>query len=181
MRKNKFLAQIAACAAGFGLMLPSGALQAGEMPVTQSVRQVTSDVILTNGTLTGQFVTSNGAAVAGAQIAIRQAGHQVTVVTTDAKGVFVAPGLKSGVYEIAAGNQVELVRTWDNTIAPPTANNYATIVTTGAVRGQQCCDPCAGGASEALVWTAIGLGVAGLATGVVALTQDDEGVTVVSP
>lgn len=185
MRKYTFLARIAACAAGFGLLLPTGALQAGELPVTQSVRQVASDVVLTNGTLTGQFITANGAAVEGAKVSVRHAGREVLSTTTDAKGVFVAPGLQNGVYEIAAGNQVELVRAWDNNAAPPAAKNYATIITNNAIRGQSCDSSCGGsscGGSDALVWTAVGLGVAGLAVGIIALTEDDDSqIIVVSP
>lgn len=171
MRKINFLARVAACAAGVGMLLPSGTLPAGEAPVASSVRQVASDVVLTNGTLSGQYVTSSGAAVEGAKVSVRQAGHEVATTTTDAKGVFSVGGMNSGVYEVTAGKNTEVVRAWDANAAPPSAKSYATIVSGGTVRGQDCtsCNPCC--PNTGLMYAALGLGAAGLATGIVGIVE----------
>lgn len=185
MRKTNFFAQIAACAAGLGLLLPGGAIQAANAPVAKSVRQISNDVILTNGTITGQYLTSSGTAVEGAQVSVRQGGQEVARTATNAHGVFAVSGLSSGVYEIATPSGVEIVRAWDANVAPPSANQFATIVASDAVRGQDCCeDSCCGTACGGtnccmLAGLGVALGVAGLAVGVVALVKADDSDTVI--
>ncbi len=170
MRKFHSLARAAACAAALGSLVPTSALRAADLPAAVNVRHQPADVVLTNGALTGQFVTSTGAAVEGAKVSVRQAGREVAATSTDAKGVFQVPGMQSGVYEVVAGNRTEIVRTWNAESAPPSAKPYATIVSDNAIRGNDCCNTNCG-PSYGLVYTALGVGVAGLATGIVALVE----------
>lgn len=178
MRKSNFFAQIAACAAGLGLLLPGGAIQAANAPVAKSVRQISSDVILTNGTITGQYLTSSGTAVEGAQVSVRQGGQEVARTMTNGHGVFAVSGLSSGVYELATPSGVEIVRAWDANVAPPTANEFATIIASDAVRGQDCADSCCGTYCGdnccMLAGLGVALGVAGLAVGIIALVKADD-------
>ncbi|MCA8997130.1 MAG: carboxypeptidase regulatory-like domain-containing protein [Planctomycetaceae bacterium] len=174
MRKTNFFAQIAACAAGLGLLLPGGAIQAANTQVAKSVRQISSDVILTNGSITGQYLTSAGTAVEGAVVSVRQGGQEVARTMTNANGVFVVSGVNSGVYEIATAGGVEVVRAWESTVAPPSAQQFATIVVDDAVRGQ-CDDGCAsyacGGGGSMIAGLGVALGVAGLAVGIVGIAK----------
>lgn len=167
MRKNHFFAQVAACAAGLGMMLPSGTMCVAATPATQSTRQIGTDVVLTNGTLTGQYITSEGTPVDGAVVSIRRGTQEFAQATTDAKGIFTVNGLKSGVYEIATPGGLDIVRVWEAEAAPPAARQYATVVSSSAVRGQMF----AGGL---LPLAGIGAGVAGFTTGVVGITEAND-------
>lgn len=163
MRKNHFFAQVAACAAGLGMMFPSGTICVAATPTTQASRQVGSDVVLVDGVLTGQYITAEGIPVDGAVVSIRRGAQELAQVTTDSKGVFTVSGLKSGVYEVATPGGHDIVRVWDQNAAPPAARQYATVISSKTVRSQ--------GPGGLLPLVGVGAGIAGLAVGVVGISE----------
>jgi len=131
MRKT---AQLATCLAVIMMLIPTGGLQAEE--VGTQVKSTATDVILTNGTLTGQYVTTAGLPLDGAPVTVRKGGEQIATTTTNDKGIFQVTGLKGGVYEVSAAEGSQVVRTWEANIAPPNAKKFSTIVAGQTVRGQ---------------------------------------------
>jgi hypothetical protein len=93
------------------------------------------------GVLVGQVVDAQGAAIRGLPVSIRSGGREVLQATTDANGHFAAPGLKGGVYEVAAAEHHGLYRLWAPKTAPPAANRGIMAVIGDAVRAQYAPPP----------------------------------------
>jgi len=173
MRK---IAQMAACLAVAVMLVPTGILQAAEQGSTS--KNTATDVMLSHGTLTGQYVTSTGQPLGDAPVRVSKAGEEIVTTTTNEKGIFQVSGLKGGVYEVATSDGLQVIRTWEANVAPPTAKRFSTVISGFAVRGQSCntCDPCAGGfcSSDYLVGAAILLGTAALITSIIAIDKAND-------
>ena len=130
------------------------------------------------GQLEGQVLTPQGTPVAGAKVVVRsqddasQIGQQLV---TDAKGRFVARGLKSGTCVVQADDQLFAVRVWTNGQAPPRSLKSIALVPSAdeTVRGQF------GFPNRIRNMTrrqkiAVGLIAAGATALAVALAQDDD-------
>jgi len=137
MRITMDWARGAAIVAGLNLAVPQAMIFAAEAPAKAPVKQTIKDVKLTSaGELTGRVVTAEGKAVDGASVTIAQNGKPVTKAVSTASGEFKVAGMKTGVYQVSAGQQVQYVRTWPQDVAPPSAVPQATIVQGPVVRGQ---------------------------------------------
>ena len=124
-----------------GMCAPMQALAAGAMPGAADAPAVAfavSDVALAGGgLLTGQLLDEQMRPLAGSEVAISANGHTVAVTATDANGVFVVAGLRSGFHQITAAGAVENCRFWAVGTAPPRADAGVRIVAgEGVVRGQ---------------------------------------------
>ena len=93
------------------------------------------------GVLRGVLVNANGALIGETPVSIRSAGREVLRVTTNARGEFAAPGLKGGVYELAAGKHHGVYRVWAPGTAPPSANHGVLAVSGDIMRGQYAPPP----------------------------------------
>ncbi|QDU36363.1 hypothetical protein Mal4_06480 [Maioricimonas rarisocia] len=133
MRWQKLISQLAVALACLGMLVPAAPAAAGHTVPDRCV-----DVSLTpEGTLTGQFVDSQGRPLAGQQITVWQSGREVARTFSDADGLYRVAHLPSGVYQVAAGSTCRSFRIWPHTVAPPAARPVATVVAAGdAVRGQ---------------------------------------------
>ena len=165
-RKNR-IAKLLACLAGLGMLVPSGAITAGQVPVAQSAQAAGVDVILKAGTLNGRCLTSSGQAMAGIKVTVRQRGREIAQVVTDQQGAFAVSGMQSGVYEIVTARGIQLIRGWEQSIAPRSAKSTLTVIGNQAVRGQLDDFPY----FEAGV---LAVAVGGLVTGIVALNEVDD-------
>ena len=138
MRITMNWARGAAIVAGLNLAVPQAMVFAAEAPATKPAKQQTvKDIKLSDaGELTGRVVTSEGKAVDGAAVTISQNNKPVGKVVSTASGDFKVTGLKTGLYQVSAGQQAQFVRVWPQDVAPPTALAQATIVQSPVVRGQ---------------------------------------------
>lgn len=93
------------------------------------------DVILSESTLFGKYVSATGSGIKDVRASIRQAGKEVASGITDAQGNFRISGLQTGVYEVIIGCRSEFIRVWDSESAPPMAHPSAKIVRDGHLQG----------------------------------------------
>lgn len=135
---------------GWGLCVVGAALQAAcplgtfaadsTPPAPASVQSALAirDVELDqSGTLRGQLLTPEGAALADCQITVSRFGKLAGETTTDKEGKFAVAGQKGGTFELRGGDAVAWVRLWTHDSAPPAATKAALLVTEKAtVRGQ---------------------------------------------
>ena len=138
MRITMDWARGAAIVAGLNLAVPQAMVFAAEAPVTKPAKQASAkDIKLTTaGDLTGRVVTAEGKAVDGAAVTITQNNKPVAKTISTASGEFKVTGLKTGLYQVSAGQQAQFVRVWPQDVAPPSALAQATIVQSPVVRGQ---------------------------------------------
>ena len=131
MKMVRCLTHAAVVLACCGLLLPQAALSAG--PGDRGVH----DIALTpSGSLAGMLVNPNGQPLDGAVVSVRRGETEVARAVSNKQGAFEVAGMKSGVYDIAVGQQVASVRAWSSNIAPPGAREQAVIVVGDASRGQ---------------------------------------------
>jgi hypothetical protein len=138
MRMTMDWARGAAIVAGLNLAIPQAMVFAADAPVTKPAKQVTAkDIKLTTaGELNGRVVTAEGKAIDGAAVTISQNNKPVAKAISTASGEFKVSGLKTGLYQVSAGQQTQFVRVWPQDVAPPAAVAQATIVQSAVVRGQ---------------------------------------------
>ncbi len=142
IRKVSVSMSLMAC---LGMVIP----QAAVAEAVQSTQRKTSalDVSLHgHGALVGQVVDAQGKARSGVSVVVLKQGKELQRVKSDAKGRFVASGLKGGFYQLATSNGQIPVRVWSKEMAPPSASEGALLVDGAVVRGQCNCGPTAGGA-----------------------------------
>jgi hypothetical protein len=113
---------------------PIGGAAAPGPVVTSRIQDV---ALGAGGSLNGQVVTTAGAAANGQQVLVRHASLGTVALQAESDGRFAATGLRGGVYQIAAGDAVKVVRLWAPGTAPPTATSEVLVVADGDVlRGQ---------------------------------------------
>lgn len=180
MRITMDWARGAAIVAGLNLAIPQAMIFAAEAPVTKPAAKSVKDIKLTSaGELAGKVVTAEGKAVDGAAVTIAQNGKPVTKAVSTASGEFKVAGLKTGLYQVSAGQQAQFVRVWPQDVAPPTALPQATLVQGPVVRGQDEFDYLE--TDEIIIAvtaaTALGIGIGAL----VVANDDDDNNNVGSP
>lgn len=115
------------------------------------------------GLVRGRVLNEAGKPLDGAQVVIRQDEQLLHKLLTNKQGEFSATGLRPGVYTIATVQGGGLYRLWPKNIAPPSARSQALILAKGPVMRAQF------GGSGLADWASIGVGVAGLTVGIIAL------------
>ena len=142
-------------------LLPAKSSPANTMPVT--------DVTLSpQGSFAGQLLSKQGQAIDGARIMVSQDKTLVMETTTNKEGLFVVTGLKNGVYKINSPQQAQLIRVWNQDIAPKSAKSSVVMVQgETAMRGQF-------GYIDPVTGTALGLGIAGIVIGLSAKSDVDD-------
>ena len=169
MIARKTLLHATVCMTAMGMLVPGTPLQAANLPITSQTTQIGSDVVLTGGTMVGQLITSAGVAVDGAVVTVTRNGEEIRRTTTDSKGMFSVDALSGGIYQVSAGGTVQTVRAWGETVAPPSATEYAVLTQdAGTVRSQ---DRGISGVVKLALW---GGAIAVVTLGVIALTDDDD-------
>lgn len=90
--------------------------------------------------VSGKLVDSQGRPVSGATLTLaNSAGHKVHA-KTDRNGGFQFRQAATGIYAMQAGaNRGQMVRVWDDSIAPPQAKSKILAVVEGKVIRAQCC------------------------------------------
>jgi len=163
--------------AGLGVAAPQCLLHAGEKPAAaKKAAPKVADVSLTqNGALAGAVVSEAGKPVDGAIVTLTKEGKAVAKTTTNAQGKFALASVKSGSYELKAGQTTRLVRLWNADVAPPASAPKATLVMDSTVRAQNGyndpnCPPepyYEAGGLDFISLATVGVATAGLAVGIV--------------
>ncbi len=125
--------------ASLGVVAPQSVVRAGEKPAaTKKAAPKVADVTLSkSNALQGAVVSEAGKPVDGAIVMLTREGKAVAKTTTNAQGKFALASVKSGSYELRAGQTARLVRVWNSDVAPPASADKATLVlNTTAVRAQ---------------------------------------------
>lgn len=140
--KLQSLAQRAAVAlAVLGMVIPNAPVMAANRgPVVKSVQKVEASVLdvalSTDGALVGRVVDQTGAAQSGVTVSVRQGQKEVAQAKSDASGTFTVANLKTGQYDVVAGQTVGHYRVWSESVAPQSAGVQALLVTSeNGVRG----------------------------------------------
>ena len=96
------------------------------------------DVVLTSDARAcrGQIVDRDGLGLPGVSVALFQSQRHISSVSTGSDGTFSISGLRGGVYQIVAGDNLHVVRLWSPNAAPPSAQRRVVFVTDPLMRGQ---------------------------------------------
>ena len=133
--------------AGFGLVLPTGAMAAQPDATPIAARDPAAPSIVDvklgeGGTLSGQVVDAQGVPMALTTVTVRAAGTDVASTVTDAQGRFSVAGVHGGMIEVNAAGGTSMLRVWTANASPPSANKSVLIVAGGPVaRGQSSIVP----------------------------------------
>jgi hypothetical protein len=161
MKIYKSLTQVAVMLACCGVLAPPGISAA--TPASPGPQR---DVALSAaGTLKGAVVNPEGRPLDGAIVAVHRNGQPFAQTVTRADGTFEVAGLRTGVHEVAVGQQIVSLRCWSTETAPPAAREEAVLVVGNVVRGQDgFCPPGVMGLDLITLWTV------GAATGALVLS-----------
>ncbi len=178
MKLRKLLSFAVVGTATLGLLTPPQCLQAADHPMLKKVAEAskaatTLDVALTpEGSLTGVIVDEQGRPLKDSEVVLSQSRNSVFKAKTDAKGHFEFKSTKPGLYQLSSGKHGGLVRLWSDKTAPKLAKKQALMVAGDAklVRAQDDFMDFTGMGMVA----AIGLGIAGVTLGAIALSKADD-------
>jgi hypothetical protein len=111
--------------ATLGICLPEAAFAAAPPPPPA----VTDIALADGGVLHGQVVDLQGGRAANLPVSIKAQDREVARAVTTADGRFAVPGLRGGVYQLAAGDGQGIYRVWAPKTAPHTAQSNAIVYT----------------------------------------------------
>ncbi|MCA9065266.1 MAG: carboxypeptidase regulatory-like domain-containing protein [Planctomycetaceae bacterium] len=164
---KKFSVNCVVWLAAFGVVVSGSGVGAAEQQAVSPMK-VTDIALGQNGTLKGQALDSQAAAVANVRVRVVHADRIVAETVSDAEGRFAVAGLRGGAHTIQFAGYQQQVRFWnDADVAPPNAvSKLALVVNQQTVRGQD----------GSLTPVLVGGGVFVAATVVtLATTLDDDG------
>ena len=125
MKTRRLVRAVLVSLATLGMCIPPAALAAESSPTP-----VVTDVALKDGgVLLGQVVDLQGGGVIGVPVSVKAQHREVAATTTTAEGRFTVPGLRGGVYHVAAAEGHGVYRLWSAGTAPPSARNGAIVYT----------------------------------------------------
>ena len=148
MRFWKSTRSVSVSLACCGLLFPSGAFAQQRVlqpsaAIVKSTAQPTrnsqvSDVELAKEqALVGVVVNAKGVPVSQLPVQIWHQSKLLKTIESNQKGVFRFTGLRGGTYQIAAGDEVKVLRCWAAGSAPPQARDRMRLtVSENTVRGQ---------------------------------------------
>lgn len=122
-----------------------------------------------DGVLSGRLISPEGQPLDGVAISLRRGDLVLRNTTTRSDGTFAAV-VSAGPIDVVTPRGSRPLQVWDATIAPPSARQQVTLVAgSTAVRGQV-----GGGGASLGTLLGVGLGVAGVSAGVVAIRENEE-------
>ena len=131
MKNGRLVRGIVVFLALVGICMPDLAL-AAPPPVAPAV----ADVAMTDGgVLHGQLIDLRGGNAAGVPVSVKSQDKLIVRTVTVKDGHFSVPGLKGGVYQVAAGQGQGVYRLWTAKAAPPSAQKNAIVFTQGLFGG----------------------------------------------
>ena len=143
MKKVSILKVAALSLACWGFLFPQAGLSAsdllkfGKQDRTEKALPILDVAMGPGGSIVGHVVDDRGLPLDGAVVTLHRGKTVVAKTVTDKNGVFVAKGLRAGMYQVSAGQGSGLFRCWAPNTAPPSARTSALIVSSRqVVRGQ---------------------------------------------
>jgi hypothetical protein len=120
------------------LILPLKAWAGNPLPI-QEARRANADIRLRqDNSLRGQLVDVTGQPISGISVAMYAQGNLVGTAVSDTQGSFSLVTHHGGVYELRAGDQVQIVRLWHHATSPPSAKSTLQLkINAETVRGQR--------------------------------------------
>jgi hypothetical protein len=114
-----------------GICLPELAFAAAPAAPPAVVDVALSD----GGVLHGQLIDLRGGSAVGVPVSVKTQNKDVVRTVTVKDGRFSVPGLRGGVYQVAAGQGQGVYRLWTAKAAPPSAQKNAIVFTQGLFGG----------------------------------------------
>ena len=150
-----------------------------EVETAKRSPMLTDIALQKGGVLVGRLTDKEGQLLDRQKIVLRLDEQVVAEVTTGKNGQFRVKGLHGGIYEIASDRGAGSFRAWADDTAPPSAKQFVVLIENDdVVRGQLGVTP---GPSQSgrlglsvAQWIGIGVGVAGLTVGTIALVRDKD-------
>ena len=116
---------------------PQGPRRPGVPAASAPAVPVIQDVMLhEGGSLIGQVLNTQGAALASTHVKLRQADKVVATTVSDANGYFRFAGVEGGMYTIESRQGMGMYRLWAPNTAPPIARPAATLIEGSQVAAQ---------------------------------------------
>jgi hypothetical protein len=131
MRTGRIVRWVAVSLATLGLCLPQVAF-AQAAPAAPPVVDI---AMADGGVLHGQVVDLQKGGVAGVPVSVKMQNREIAKTTTQSDGRFTVPGLRGGVYQVAAGQGQGVYTLWTANAAPPSAQKNAIVYTQNAGNG----------------------------------------------
>ncbi len=141
MTFRSWIQNAAVALAAVGMIVPAMPAQAANQGLTvKSVKTVEASVLdvalSADGALVGRVVDQTGTAKADVQVTVRQGQKEIATAKSDSTGTFSVANLKSGQYDVVAGQTVGHYRVWSESVAPQSAGEQALLVVSdNGVRG----------------------------------------------
>lgn len=152
-----------------GLLIPGPASPQATAQNKTEVRRSITDVKLKGASLNGRLISPEGKVVSKQAVRLLQNQKELSTTTTSPEGTFAFRGLKTGVYQVQVNEKTANVRVWSEKAAPKTAKT-GVILVDGSITRAQLDDLQLTPLDGAL----IGLGIAGLTTGIVAIDKAND-------
>lgn len=123
--------------AAFGMLMPnavsvakaSDAVAKAQPSIKIARPGTAADVSLSaKGEFAGRVFDHAGKALEGAEVVVRQGDKVVAKSVTDDKGLFTVAGVKTGAYQVQAGNTEGVFQVWEASAAPESAKGHALLV-----------------------------------------------------
>jgi hypothetical protein len=131
MMSGRLVRCIAIFLAVVGMCVPELAF-AAPVPAKPAVVDV---AMSDGGVLHGQLIDLRGADAAGVPVSVKAQNKEVVRTLTAKDGHFAVPGLRGGVYQVAAAQGQGVYRLWTAKAAPPSAQKNAIVFTQGLFGG----------------------------------------------
>jgi len=123
--------------AAFGMLMPnavsvakaSDAVAKAQPSVKIARTGTAADVSLSaKGEFAGRVFDHTGKALEGTEVVVRQGDKVIAKSVTDDKGLFTVAGVKTGAYQVRAGNTEGVFQVWEESAAPESAKGHALLV-----------------------------------------------------
>jgi hypothetical protein len=134
MGNRSVIRGVAIFLAVLGMCVPELAL-AAPTPATPAAPAVVDVALANGGVLHGQLIDLQGGNATGVPVSVKAKNKEIVRTVTAKDGHFTIPGLRGGVYQVAAGKGQGVYRLWTAKAAPPSAQKNAIVFTQGLFGG----------------------------------------------
>ncbi len=131
IRKGRLVRGVAIFLGVLGMCVPELAFAA----TTPAAPAVVDVALADGGVLHGQLIDLQGGNATGVPVSVKAKNKEIIRTVTVKDGRFTIPGLRGGVYQVAAGKGQGVYRLWTAKAAPPSAQKNAIVFTQGLFGG----------------------------------------------
>ncbi len=156
-----------------GMALPQTSMAAGPQKAQVAAQVKIADIALSNGTLSGKVVDTQGKVLSGSVVKVSLGNKEVASTVSGQNGEFAVKNLTTGVYQVSTGQTRAAVRLWEGQAAPPSAKKHVLLVNGPVTRAQLL----GGGLLSGLTTTQLLVGgavIAGTATAIAIAANNND-------